>query len=121
MEFFKIRRTIPFMRYALVFNIISIITFLAAVFFLATRHLNLSIEFTGGTVIEAAYKQSANVDQIRQSLEKHVKTLPGVNTLHVGADTPTRLMLPVVPMSQVRKFKAPSGQCPYAKMRCIAG
>ena len=70
MEFFKIRRTIPFMRYALVFNIISVITFLLAVFFLATRGLNLSIEFTGGTLIEVTYKQSADVDKIRDSLDK---------------------------------------------------
>jgi preprotein translocase subunit SecF len=70
MEFFKIRRTIPFMRYALVFNVISLITFLAAVFFLAHRGLNYSIEFTGGTLIEIGYKESANVDRIRQSLER---------------------------------------------------
>ncbi len=69
MEFFKIRRTIPFMRHALVFNVISLITFLAAVFFLATKGLNLSIEFTGGTLIEVGYKQSANVDSIRKTLE----------------------------------------------------
>jgi preprotein translocase subunit SecF len=70
MEFFKIRRTIPFMRHALVFNVISLITFLAAVFFLATKGLNLSIEFTGGTVIEVGYQEAANVDQIRHALDK---------------------------------------------------
>jgi len=70
MEFFKIRRTLPFMRYALVFNIISLVTFLAAVFFLATRGLSLSIEFTGGTLIEVGYRQSADVDAIRGSLER---------------------------------------------------
>ena len=59
MEFFKIRRTIPFMRYALAFNIISLLTFIAAVFFLATKGLNFSVEFTGGTLIEVAYKQAA--------------------------------------------------------------
>jgi preprotein translocase subunit SecF len=69
MEFFKIRRTIPFMRHALVFNIISLITFLAAVFFLAYKGLNFSVEFTGGTLIEVGYKQSADVDRIRKSLE----------------------------------------------------
>ena len=69
MEFFKIRRTIPFMRYAVLFNIISLVTFLAAVFFLATRGLNFSIEFTGGTLIEVAYPRSADVDAIRASLE----------------------------------------------------
>ena len=69
MEFFKIRRTIPFMRYALVFNVISVVTFLAAVFFLAHRGLNFSIEFTGGTLIEVAYKQAAEVDAIRRTLD----------------------------------------------------
>src|SRR3990170_1541524 len=70
MEFFKIRRTIPFMRYALVFNIISVVTFLLAVFFLATRGLNFSIEFTGGTLLEVSYQQSADVDAVRQRLEQ---------------------------------------------------
>jgi len=68
MEFFKIRKTIPFMRYALAFNVISLLTFLAAVFFLATKGLNFSIEFTGGTLIEVGYRQAADVDAIRRSL-----------------------------------------------------
>jgi preprotein translocase subunit SecF len=54
MEFFRIKRDIPFMRHALVLNVISFITFALAVFFLATRGLHLSIEFTGGTVIEVS-------------------------------------------------------------------
>jgi preprotein translocase subunit SecF len=70
MEFFKIRRTIPFMRHALIFNVISLVTFLAAVGFLVGKGLNFSIEFTGGTVIEVGYQQSANVDAIRTSLER---------------------------------------------------
>jgi preprotein translocase subunit SecF len=70
MEFFKIRRTIPFMRHALVFNVISLITFLAAVFFLVHKGLNFSVEFTGGTLIEVSYRQAANVDQVRQILER---------------------------------------------------
>ena len=70
MEFFKIRRVIPFMRYALIFNVISLLTFLAAVFFLATKGLNYSIEFTGGTLIEVHYKDSADTENIRQTLEK---------------------------------------------------
>ena len=70
MEFFKIRRVIPFMRYALIFNVISLITFVLAVFFLATRGLNFSVEFTGGTLMEVSYQESADVDHIRQALEK---------------------------------------------------
>ena len=69
MEFFRIRRDIPFMRHALVFNIISLLTFLAAVFFLATRGLHFSIEFTGGTVIEVAYAQTADIGKVRSAVE----------------------------------------------------
>jgi preprotein translocase subunit SecF len=69
MEFFKIRRDIPFMRYALVFNIISLITFIAAVVFLSVRGLAFSIEFTGGTVMEVHYGQPADVQNVRATLE----------------------------------------------------
>ena len=55
MEFFRIKRDIPFMRHALVFNVISFVTFALAVFFLVTRGLHFSIEFTGGNVIEVEY------------------------------------------------------------------
>jgi preprotein translocase subunit SecF len=69
MEFFRIKKDIPFMRHALVFNVISLVTFLLAVFFLATRGLHLSIEFTGGTLIEVGYSQAADLDKIRNKLE----------------------------------------------------
>jgi preprotein translocase subunit SecF len=70
MEFFRIRRDIPFMRHALVFNIISLVTFLAAVFFLFTRGLHLSVEFTGGTLLEVSYAQSADVPTVRDTVAK---------------------------------------------------
>jgi preprotein translocase subunit SecF len=69
MEFFRIKRDIPFMRHALVLNAVSLVTFLAAVFFIATRGLNLSIEFTGGTLVEVSYAQSAHVQKARESVE----------------------------------------------------
>jgi preprotein translocase subunit SecF len=65
MEFFKIRKDIPFMRHALIFNIVSLVTFLAAVFFLFSRGLHLSVEFTGGTVMEVSYSQPAELEKIR--------------------------------------------------------
>ena len=67
MEFFRIRRDIPFMRHALVFNAISFLTFAAAVFFLVTRGLHFSIEFTGGSLIEVQYAQSANLVKAREA------------------------------------------------------
>jgi preprotein translocase subunit SecF len=68
MEFFKIRRDIPFMRHALIFNIISFATFALAVFFLITRGLHLSVEFTGGTLMEVNYTQAADVGKIRDTV-----------------------------------------------------
>ena len=70
MEFFKIRRVIPFMRYALIFNVISLLTFLIAVGSLAIKGLNFSIEFTGGTLVEVGYQQPADVQKIREALER---------------------------------------------------
>jgi preprotein translocase subunit SecF len=70
MEFFKIRRTIPFMRHAKVFNIISFVTFLLAVFFLSTKGLHFSIEFTGGTVMEVQYAGAADPEKIRANLNR---------------------------------------------------
>ena len=70
MEFFRIKRTIPFMRYSLILNAISFISFGIAVFFLVTRGLNLSVDFTGGTVIEISYPQAANLEQIRGAIEQ---------------------------------------------------
>ena len=65
MEFFKIKKDIPFMKNALVFNAISFTTFLLAVFFLFSRGLHLSVEFTGGTVMEVSYSQPADVNKVR--------------------------------------------------------
>ena len=68
MEFFRIKKDIPFMRYALVLNAVSFITFALAVFFLVTRGLHLSVEFTGGTVMEVAYTQTADVPRVRETV-----------------------------------------------------
>jgi len=68
MEFFKIHRDIPFMRHALIFNVISFVTFVLAVFFLLSRGLQLSVEFTGGTLMEVNYAQAADVGKIRSTV-----------------------------------------------------
>ena len=68
MEFFRIKKDIPFMRHALVFNAISALTFVAAVFFLFSKGLHLSIEFTGGTVMEVAYTKPADLEGIRKTV-----------------------------------------------------
>ena len=68
MEFFRIKKDIPFMRHALLFNAISALTFVAAVFFLFAKGLHLSIEFTGGTVMEVAYTKPADLEGIRKTV-----------------------------------------------------
>ena len=70
MEFFRIRKDIPFMRHALVFNVISLITFVLAVIFLATKGLHLGVEFTGGTVMEINYGHTVDIEKIRDTLNR---------------------------------------------------
>src|SRR6516225_2389864 len=70
MEFFRFTRDIPFMRHALVFNVISAVTFAAAVLFLATRGLNLGVDFRGGTVIEVTYAHAVDFGRVRAAIDK---------------------------------------------------
>ncbi len=68
MEFFRIKKDIPFMSYGRYTTSISLVTFIFAVFFLATKGLNFGVDFTGGTVIEVHYTQPANIDKVREQL-----------------------------------------------------
>ena len=93
MEFFRIRKDIPFMRHALKFNIISLVTFLLAVFFLLTKGLHLSVEFTGGTLIEVNYQQAADLEKIRGALGKSGFTDFSVQNFGSSQDVLIRLPL----------------------------
>jgi preprotein translocase subunit SecF len=70
MEFFRQRSDIPFMRHALKFNIVSTLAFVIAVVFILLRGLNLSVEFTGGTLIEVGYPEPPRIEDIRQALAR---------------------------------------------------
>jgi preprotein translocase subunit SecF len=93
MEFFRIHKTIPFMRHALVLNIISFVTFALAVFFLFHRGLHLSVEFTGGTVMEVAYQQSVDVGQVRETIGK--LGYPDVQVQNFGTSRDVQIRLPL--------------------------
>ena len=93
MEFFRIRRDIPFMRYALIFNVISLITFIVAVGSLATRGLHLGVDFTGGTVLEVTYKQAPELDPIRERVAKLGFSEPAVQNFGSSRDVLIRLPL----------------------------
>lgn len=93
MEFFRIHKTIPFMRHAKVLNLFSLVTFALAVFFLAHRGLHLSVEFTGGTVMEVAYQQSVDVGKVRETVGK--LGYPDVQVQNYGTSRDVQIRLPV--------------------------
>ena len=103
MEFFRIKRDIPFMKHALVFNVISLITFILAVAFLVLRGLNFSIEFTGGMVIEARYEQAANLEGIRNALDRAGVHEPQVQNFGTSRDVMIRLALKDVGIPAISK------------------
>jgi preprotein translocase subunit SecF len=93
MEFFRIHKTIPFMRHALVLNVVSFLTFALAVFFLFHRGLHLSVEFTGGTVMEVAYQQSVDVGKVREAIGK--LGYRDVQVQNFGTSRDVQIRLPV--------------------------
>ena len=93
MEFFRIKRDIPFMRHALVFNLVSLVTFLAAVFFLVSRGLHLSVEFTGGTLMEVSYTHPADLNGVRGAVE--ALGLKDVQVQNFGTARDVLIRLPV--------------------------
>ena len=93
MEFFRIRGTIPFMRHALVFNIVSLVVFVLSIGFLAVKGLHFSIEFLGGTVMEVSYAQAADPGKIRDSLGRIGLTDVSVQNFGTSRDVLIRLPL----------------------------
>jgi len=91
MEFFRIKRDIPFMRYALIFNIISLVTFLIAVGSLATRGLHFGVDFTGGTVMEVQFPEAAHLDHVREVTAKLGFTEVSVQNFGSARDVLIRL------------------------------
>lgn len=90
MEFFRIHKTIPFMHYRHVLNLISLVSFIVAVFWIFTHGLAFSIEFTGGTQMEVRYPSAANTEQIRQDL-KAVSNEVLVQTFGTASDIVIRV------------------------------
>ncbi|MDO4591265.1 MAG: protein translocase subunit SecF [Comamonadaceae bacterium] len=93
MELFRIRKDIPFMKYALVLNAVSIITFVLAVFFLVTKGLHLSVEFTGGTVMEVSYSQPADLEKVRGTIQ--AKGYTDVTVQNFGTARDVMIRMPV--------------------------
>lgn len=94
MEFFRIKKDIPFMSYGRITTTISLATFILAVFFLATRGLNYGVDFTGGTVMEVAYPKAANIENIRQTIDDI--GLSDVTVQNFGTSQDVLIRLPIV-------------------------
>lgn len=95
MEFFRFSRDIPFMSWRRSAAVISIATFVLSVFFLATRGLNLGVDFTGGTVLEVSYEQTADLNQIREVLAG--LNMPDVTVQNFGTSRDVMIRLPIIP------------------------
>ena len=115
MEFFKIRKDMPFMRYALAFNVISLATFLLAVAFLLIRGLNFSIEFTGGLIAEARYEQAADLDKIRTTMERLGVKEPQVQTFGTPRDVLIRMSVKDAELPEFTTPNAASGKAEFDK------
>ncbi len=92
MEFFKIKKDIPFMSYGKLTTSISLLTFILAIFFLFSRGLNLSVEFTGGTLMEVSYSQSVDSNKIRTILTNN--NLEASTVQNIGSSNNLMIRLP---------------------------
>ncbi|PKO89872.1 MAG: protein translocase subunit SecF [Betaproteobacteria bacterium HGW-Betaproteobacteria-10] len=122
MEFFRIQKDIPFMRHALKFNIISLVTFLLAVIFLFSKGLHLSVEFTGGTLIEVNYEQAADLEKIRASLGK--AGFSDYSVQNFGSSTDVMIRLPLKSEQNTAQqgesvIKALAADAPGASLRRV--
>jgi preprotein translocase subunit SecF len=115
MEFFRIRKDIPFMRHALVFNVISLITFIAAVLFLVTRGLHFSIEFTGGTLLEVSYAQTADLDKIRKQMD--TDGFVDTQVQNFGSSTDVLIRVPLAKDTETAKV----GERVMASLAAVGG
>jgi preprotein translocase subunit SecF len=91
MEFFRFKRDIPFMSWGKYTTTISLATFIVAVFFLVTKGLNLGVDFTGGTVMEIGYSQTADLNRVRGTLAKIGMSDASVQNFGTSSDVLIRL------------------------------
>lgn len=102
MELFRIKKDIPFMSYGRLTTTISLVTFILAVFFLATRGLNFGVDFTGGTVMEVSYPQAADLESVRKAVDSI--GLKEATVQNFGSSRDVLIRLPVKPELSVSQL-----------------
>ena len=65
MQILQLKDTVAFMSYRKAALVLSLILMMASVFTLATNKLNFGLDFTGGTLIEVGFEQTADLNKIR--------------------------------------------------------
>jgi preprotein translocase subunit SecF len=95
MDIFKFSRDIPFMSWGKYTTFFSLLSFSLAIFFIATKGLNLGVDFTGGTVLEVSYNQAADLNRIRTVLVD--LELPDATVQNFGTSRDVMIRLPIKP------------------------
>jgi preprotein translocase subunit SecF len=126
MEFFRFRKDLPFMKYALIFNVISLLTFLIAVGALTYKGLNMGIDFKGGTVAEMRFAETADIGKVRTAVESLKTGEAFVQNFGTPRDVLVRLpLVENIPYAQMSEnlFKAVCGSNAMneAKNACGSG
>jgi len=93
MEFFRVKKDVPFMKYSKISAVISTTAFILAVLFIIFRGLNLGVDFTGGTMMEVSYPEAANIENIRETL--HKIDLEDAQVQNFGTEEDVLIRLPI--------------------------
>lgn len=122
LELFRLQRDIPFMRWARSTIFISVALIIGSLVLLATRGLNLGVDFTGGTVMEIGYPGAADIPAIRAHLAKNGYGDAQVQTFGRASDVLIRLPVkPGVTSAQLseRVIDVLRAQEPQAELRRV--
>ncbi|HTC43822.1 MAG TPA: protein translocase subunit SecF [Steroidobacteraceae bacterium] len=91
MEFFHKPTNFPFMATRKVWYGLSVVFMIISFATLATRHLNLDLDFTGGVNISATFPGAANVEAVRTAMSKAGYPDPQVESFGTSRDVSIRL------------------------------
>ena len=85
-------KTIPFMKWRWLAVALSGIALLTAVVSLSLKQLNWGLDFTGGTLVEVAYSDSADLVEVRETLAR--EGYEGALVVSFGTDRDVLVRLP---------------------------